>query len=114
MFDATQKEIEAAIVTVGAALQYPVLRRAAAAGKGNIRRETPVLLTMPDETLAEGVLDLAFREQSSDFDGWSVVDFKTDQEFSTESKHYISQVSLYAQAVQAATRLPTRGIVLVL
>ena len=39
---------------------------------------------------------------------------KTDQEFSTESRHYIAQVSLYARAVKAAARLPTRGIVLVL
>lgn len=113
IFGATQDETQAAIATVAAALQHPVLRRAAAGGKENIRRETPVLLTMPDGTLAEGILDLAFREQRSDFDGWTVVDFKTDQEFSTETGHYIAQVSLYARAVQAATRLPARGIVLI-
>jgi hypothetical protein len=31
-------------------------------------------------TLVEGVVDLAFREETSDFAGWSVVDFKTDSE----------------------------------
>ncbi len=38
---------------------------------------------------------LAFREESSDFDGWTVVDFKTDQEFSRESGHYVAQVRIY-------------------
>jgi ATP-dependent helicase/nuclease subunit A len=113
IFGATQDETQAAIATVAAALHHPVLRRAAACEKENIRRETPVLLAMPDGTLAEGVLDLALREQRSDFNGWTVVDFKTDQEFSTETDHYITQVSLYARAVQAATRLPAKGIVLI-
>ena len=114
IFDATQEEIQAAITTVGAALQHPILRRATvSAGKGNIRRETPVLLKLEDGSVAEGVLDLAFREQTSSFDGWSVVDFKTDHEFSTAASHYIAQVDLYVRAVQAATDLPARGIVLV-
>jgi ATP-dependent exoDNAse (exonuclease V) beta subunit len=60
------------------------------------------------------VLDLAFREQTSDFDGWSVVDFKTDQEFSSAPSRYIAQVDLYVRAVQAATDLLARGIILVL
>jgi tetratricopeptide (TPR) repeat protein len=84
MFAATQEEIQAAITTVAAALQHPIMRRASVSvGKGNIRREAPVLLTLEDGSIAEGLLDLAFREQTSDFDGWTVVDFKTDQEFST-------------------------------
>ena len=90
------------------------MRRAnVSAGKGNIRREAPVLLTLEDGSIAEGLLDLAFREQTSDFDGWSVVDFKTDHEFSTAATQYIAQVDLYVRAVQAATKLPARGIVLV-
>jgi ATP-dependent exoDNAse (exonuclease V) beta subunit len=114
MFHATQEEIQAAITTVGAALQHPILRSATAgSGKQNIRRETPVLLMLEDGCVAEGVLDLAFREQTSAFDGWTVVDFKTDQEFSTAANHYIAQVHLYAQAVRAATDLPARGIILV-
>ena len=94
-------------------LQHPILRRAASAGKSQIRREAPVLLTLEDGSIAEGVLDLAFREEASEFDGWSVIDFKTDQEFSVTTSHYIAQVDLYVRAVQAATDLPARGIILV-
>ena len=114
MFAATQEEIQAAITTVDATLRHSIMRRATvSAGKGNIRREAPVLLTLEDGSIAEGVLDLAFREQTSDFDGWSVVDFKTDHEFSTAASHYIAQVDLYVRAVRAATGLPARGVILV-
>jgi ATP-dependent exoDNAse (exonuclease V) beta subunit len=58
MFDATQEEIRAAVVTVATALRHPLLRAAARADRANIRRETPVLLTLEDGTLAEGVVDL--------------------------------------------------------
>jgi ATP-dependent exoDNAse (exonuclease V) beta subunit len=115
MFSATQEEIQAATTTVSAALQHPILLRAtASAAEGNIRRETPVLLKLEDGSLAEGVLDLAFREQKIDFDGWSVVDFKTDQEFSSAPSHYIAQVDLYVRAVHTATDLPARDMLLVL
>jgi len=65
-------------------------------------------------SIAGGVLDLAFRGQTSDFDDWSVADFKTDQEaFSTKASHYIARVDLYVRAVQAATALPAKGIILI-
>lgn len=113
MFDATTEETEAANVAVTAAVRHPVLRRAAAsARKGEIRRETPVLLALGDGSMAEGVLDLAFREQTPEFDGWTVVDFKTDREFSTAPDQYRAQVGLYPQAVKMATSLPARGIIL--
>ncbi len=112
---ATEEEIQAAIVTVGAALGHPILRRAAAsAPKGGLRRETPVLLAIDDGRLVEGVVDLAFREDTSDFAGWTVVDFKTDSELAEFSARYIAQVRLYADAVSVATGSPARGIVLVL
>jgi hypothetical protein len=44
MHDATKEEVEAAIVAAEATLRHPVLRRATGAGKGGLRRETPVLL----------------------------------------------------------------------
>jgi ATP-dependent exoDNAse (exonuclease V) beta subunit len=112
---ATEEEIQAAIVTVGATLGHPILRRAAAtAPKGGLRRETPVLLAIYDRGLVEGVVDLAFREDTSDFAGWTVVDFKTDSEVDEFSARYIAQVRLYTHAVSMATSSPARGIVLVL
>jgi hypothetical protein len=100
-------EIRAAIVTVGVALGHPILRRAAAsAAKGGLRRETPVLLASDDGSLIEGVVDLAFREDTSDFKGWTVVDFKTDRDFAASSVHYLAQVRLYSRAIRVATDLP--------
>jgi ATP-dependent exoDNAse (exonuclease V) beta subunit len=111
---ATDKEVEAAIATVGGALAHPILRRAAAsARKGRLRRETPVLLRRDDGSLVEGVVDLAFCEDTSDFVGWTVVDFKTGREVDAMSL-YIAQVRAYSEAVSAATGSPARGIILVL
>jgi ATP-dependent exoDNAse (exonuclease V) beta subunit len=114
MFDTTQEEIEATIQTVVTTIHHPVLQRATAAGRDNIRRETPVLLALEDGALAKGVVDLAFREAAGKFAGWTVVDFKTDQEFSDESARYIRQAKLYVEAVRAATALPACGCILVI
>jgi ATP-dependent exoDNAse (exonuclease V) beta subunit len=112
---ASEEEVQAAIVTVGTALGHPILRRAAAsAGKGRLRRETPVLLRLEDGSLVEGVVDLAFHDDTPDFAGWTVMDFKTDREFAVASARYIAQVRVYSEAVGAATGSPARGIVLVL
>jgi len=101
-------------VAVGATLNHPILQRAAAsARKGGLRRETPVLLRLDDGSLVEGVVDLAFREDTPDFIGWTVLDFKTDREFATSSDRYIAQVSVYSEAIRAATGLPSRGILVV-
>ena len=111
---ATDEEVEAAIATVDRALAHPILRRAAAcAGVSRLRRETPVLLRRDDGSLVEGVVDLAFYEDTSEFVGWTVVDFKTDREVDAMSL-YIAQVSLYLEAISAATGSPARGIILVL
>jgi ATP-dependent helicase/nuclease subunit A len=112
---ATEEEIIAAVATVRATLEHPILRRAAAsARKGEIRRETPVLLTLDDGGLVEGVVDLAFLEDRAEFAGWTVVDFKTDREFATASDRYTAQVTAYSAAIQAATGLPSRGILLII
>ena len=66
-----------------------------------------------DGSLIEGVVDLAFREDRSDFSGWTVVDFKTDREFAASAR-YLAQVRLYSQAIRAATDSPVRGVLLVL
>jgi ATP-dependent exoDNAse (exonuclease V) beta subunit len=110
--DATERETEAAVAAVTAALRHPrIVRAAAAAQDGEIRRETPVILKHGDGSLAEGVVDLAFRDDGSP--QWTVVDFKTGREFEENRLEYAKQVSLYAAAIESATKLPTRGILLV-
>jgi ATP-dependent helicase/nuclease subunit A len=71
------------------------------------------MLRHADGTLVEGVVDVAFRETTADFDGWTVVDFKTDREFESSQAQYSAQVELYAEAIEKATNLPARGILLV-
>jgi ATP-dependent exoDNAse (exonuclease V) beta subunit len=112
---ASKEETQAAIVTVRAALRHPLLQRAAAsARRGELRRETPVLLTLDDGNLVDGVIDLAFRENIPEFTGWTVVDFKTDREFIAASDRYSAQVAVYSAAIQAATGLASRGVLLVI
>jgi ATP-dependent exoDNAse (exonuclease V) beta subunit len=112
---ATEEEIDAAVATVSPALAHPILRMvAASAGTGGLRRGVPVLLRTNDRSLVEGVVDLAFREVSSDFAGWTVVDFKTDHELEGSSDRYLDQVRWYLTAVREATKLPTRGVLLVI
>jgi ATP-dependent helicase/nuclease subunit A len=114
LVDATEEEVQAAVATVSVALAHPILRRAAAsAGKGNLRREAPLLLRRDDGSLVEGAVDLAFYEDTSDFVGWTVVDFKTDREVEAMSV-YIAQVRVYVKAVSVATASPARGIILAL
>jgi ATP-dependent exoDNAse (exonuclease V) beta subunit len=101
------------LATIGRVLKHSILRRAASAGKGSLRRETPVMLTLDDGSLVEGVIDLALREETPEFAGWTVVDFKTDREFEETSDRYIAQVRVYSKAVGAATGAPARGVLLV-
>jgi ATP-dependent exoDNAse (exonuclease V) beta subunit len=115
LVDATNEEIEAAITTITAALKHPLMIRAAAAARdAEVRRETPIILKRPDGSLAEGIVDLAFRENGSGSTHWTVVDFKTGREFEANRSEYEKQVSLYAEAIAQATKLPTNGILLVI
>ena len=114
MVGATKPEVEAAVHTVIAALAHPVMRRAAAVAASNLRRETPVLLRREDGTLLEGVVDLAFQEETADFTGWTVVDFKTDREFELGRTAYTAQVALYAKAIERATDSTVTGVLLVI
>ncbi|MBK7859970.1 MAG: UvrD-helicase domain-containing protein [Archangiaceae bacterium] len=97
---ATDEEQRAAVGAVEAALQHPLLTRAAAAQ--GCRREAPLTVKLEDGTLAEGVADLAFRDAG----GWTVVDFKTDFELEEHRARYEQQVSVYARAIAQATGLP--------
>ena len=98
------EEVAAASQVVVAVLEHELMSRARAAAR--LRRETPITWTQPDGTLIEGVLDLAFDEQ----DATVVIDFKTDHELSAGEARYRAQVQKYVDAVAAATRRPTRGV----
>ena len=111
LIDATRGEIDAAVATARAALKHPLMQRAATALA--VRRETPIQHKCQDGILIEGVVDLAFEEASPDFDGWTVVDFKTDREIEKAENQYRAQVAAYVEAVRIATASPARGFLLV-
>ncbi len=98
---ATEHEVASAIVVARAAMQHPLLNPTRAV---KIHREYPILLTLTSGEVVEGVIDLAW----SDGESWTVIDFKTGR---SEQK-YKSQVQLYALALQRATGLPARAILL--
>jgi ATP-dependent exoDNAse (exonuclease V) beta subunit len=111
--DATPEEEESAAQTVTAVLVHPLLRAASrAAHDGKLRRETPIQMRGADGSLIEGVVDMAFRDTSETFDGWIVIDFKTDRELESNLVHYKRQVAIYRDAVHAATALPAKAILL--
>jgi ATP-dependent exoDNAse (exonuclease V) beta subunit len=58
----------------------------------------PIAWRDADGLLIEGVVDLAFEEGEI----WTVIDFKTDEEFRGNESAYRRQVGMYAAAIQAA------------
>jgi ATP-dependent exoDNAse (exonuclease V) beta subunit len=98
LIDATAEEVDAAATTVRAALQHPLMQRASTAQA--VRRETPLQHYLDDGTLIEGVVDLAFQEDTPEFQGWTVVDFKTDREIEKAENQYRAQVAAYVDAVR--------------
>jgi ATP-dependent exoDNAse (exonuclease V) beta subunit len=98
------EEARAAASIVTRVLSHDIASRARAAGRrGGCRREAPVTYTLPDGTLVEGVVDLAFEDEGR----WCVVDYKTDRELGTTGEeHYRRQVAIYAAAIQRCTGVP--------
>ncbi len=97
-------EIEAAVEVVAAALQHPLLRRAATAAEA--LREVPLLLSMGEDTggngsrsLLDGTIDLLFAEAGR----WVLVDFKTDDPEGVAREHYVRQIQWYAHALEKLT-----------
>jgi ATP-dependent helicase/nuclease subunit A len=76
--------------------------------------ETQVIHKLADDTIVEGVVDLAFQEEGPGGALWTVVDFKTDREFSLSSERHVEQVRIYAGAIAAATGDKARGVVMVI
>lgn len=101
-------ESEAASVAVEAALAHPLLRRARAAAR--CHREYPLTLKLDDGRLLEGVIDLAFVEDSA----WTIVDFKTDADSCERRLQYDRQLQWYCYALTKLTGIPARGCLLAL
>jgi ATP-dependent exoDNAse (exonuclease V) beta subunit len=101
-------EVVAACDTVVRVLLHDLIRRARAAEqRGRCRRESPVTYTLPDRTVVEGIVDLAFEESS----GWTVVDYKTDRELAAAGEErYRRQVSLYVTAIGESTGAAATGV----
>jgi ATP-dependent helicase/nuclease subunit A len=107
---ATEAEGDGALLLVTTALQHDLFIRARQAQReGRLRRETPLAFVDDHGFMVEGVVDLAFATDS----GWTVVDFKTDQEIETgQLQTYLRQVALYAAAIARATGRPATGVLL--
>ncbi len=108
MLGAGEAEIESASRAVSAALKSPLMSRVRSSA--DVRRECPILLTLDDGTLIEGIADLAFSEGSNGTQTWNVVDFKTDLAIASRLAEYRAQVSLYARGISRAAEAPARGI----
>jgi ATP-dependent exoDNAse (exonuclease V) beta subunit len=96
---AAAEEIDSASETVHTALTHLLLNQARdAAQQGRCRREVPIAWRDSNGFVIEGVVDLAFEQA----EGWTVIDFKTDEEFRGNEPAYRRQVGIYAAAIQAA------------
>jgi ATP-dependent helicase/nuclease subunit A len=108
---ASDRERDAAVEAVTAALEHPLLRRAvtaSAVSPASCRRETPLLVKLEDGTLLECVADLAVLDEN----GWTVVDFKTDAEPGPRLDRYRYQVALYARGIEEATGVKARAVLM--
>ncbi len=107
ILSAPGEEIAAAVSAVEAALRHPFFEPArVAAARGACRREVPVAFVDADRSLVEGIVDLAYQDDT----GWIVCDFKTDRELEGSEETYRRQVAAYARFVATATHEPARGV----
>jgi ATP-dependent exoDNAse (exonuclease V) beta subunit len=104
---ATAEEVTAASAAAVAALAHPVVVRAAASPRCAAR--FPSSCSWADGRIAEGVVDLAFREAGA----WTVVDWKTDVELGARRATYQAQAQLYADAIARATGERAEALLLV-
>jgi ATP-dependent exoDNAse (exonuclease V) beta subunit len=108
MLGADDGEIAAAARAVSLALKSPLMARVRCSRE--VRRECPVLLTLDDGAIVEGIADLAFAEGANGATIWNVVDFKTDLAIKSRLDEYRAQIALYARGISRAIDLPARGI----
>ena len=98
---ATEIERDAAIQAARAALLW--IAQVAPAG-GTRYREYPVMVRLADGAVVEGRIDLACSDSTS----WIVIDYKTNR----REVRNPAQVQIYALALERATGLPARAILL--
>jgi ATP-dependent exoDNAse (exonuclease V) beta subunit len=109
MLGADAAEIAAAASAVSAALETPLIRRAARSR--DLRRECPVILPLQG-TVIEGIADLVFLEEYAEDPFWTVVDFKTDAAIVPRLSEYRAQIAIYVRGISEATGLRADGVVL--
>src|SRR5262249_24364842 len=96
---ASEQEFKAAAKRAQGAWGHPLLNQARhATEQGRCRREVPIAWRDNNGSLVEGVIDLAFQQAN----GWTVIDFKTDEEFRGNELAYRRQVAMYASGIRAA------------
>jgi ATP-dependent helicase/nuclease subunit A len=106
---ASQDEVDAASESVRVALAHGVFEEARqAAQQSRCRREVPITWLDSNGLLIEGVIDLAFERAG----GWTVIDFKTDEEFRGDEPAYRRQVGMYAAAINAANGAPVSAVLM--
>ncbi|HET9394838.1 MAG TPA: PD-(D/E)XK nuclease family protein, partial [Nitrospiraceae bacterium] len=106
---APQDEVDAASESVRVTLAHRVFEYARqAAQQGRCRREVPIAWRDPDGLLIEGVIDLAFEHAG----GWTVIDYKTDEEFRADEPAYRRQAGMYAAAINAANGAPVAALLM--
>lgn len=105
LLGASAEEGAAATDAVLAALAHPRLRQARASD--DLRREVACAQVLEDGTIAEGVIDLAYRTN----EGWVVVDFKTDSQIDAAGP-YAEQLRRYVEVLRKATGEPVTGVLL--
>jgi ATP-dependent exoDNAse (exonuclease V) beta subunit len=106
---APQNEVDAASESVRVALAHGVFDDARrAAQQDRCRREVPIAWRDSEGVLIEGVIDLAFEQAG----GWTVIDFKTDEEFRGDEPAYRRQVQMYAAAIKAGNGSPVAALLL--
>ena len=98
---ATEREVIVAVTVARAAMLHPLLNPARAV---QVHREYPISVSLASGEIVEGVIDLAW----SDGKSWTVIDYKTGR----AGSKYKTQVQLYALALQRATGLPARAVLL--
>lgn len=93
---APEEELQSAAATVLKVLAHDLIARARRSER--MHREWP-LLWRDGERIVEGVIDLAFLEESV----WRVIDFKTDEQVLPRLKEYETQLRWYALALAKLT-----------